>query len=88
MRSARARHSPPAAALERAALARWLEAQEIPPARSAEHYDDFLVAWLETPEARALTQRQEELSAIQRRLNPALIEHGRVWVFLRQPEGR
>ena len=70
--------------LERAALARWLSAKSIPPARSADHYDDFLAEWLPTPEARTLTQRQEELAAIQRRLNPAEIEHGRVWVFLRR----
>jgi hypothetical protein len=72
--------------LERAALARWLADKKIPPARSSEHYDDFLVEWLQTPEAHALTQRQEELTALQRRLNPALLEHGRVWVFLREAD--
>ena len=70
--------------LENAALERWLGAKKIPPAESAAHYDDFLVEWLATPEARALTARQEEVTAIQRRLNPALIEHGRVWVYLRR----
>jgi hypothetical protein len=70
--------------LERAALARWLAEKNIPPARSSEHYDDFLGEWLKTPEARAVTERQKELAALQDRLNPALIEHGRVWVFLRK----
>ena len=71
-------------ALEREALARWLAEKEIPPAQSKAHYDDFLGEWLATPEARAITDRQAELTAIQRRLNPALIEHGRLWVFLRR----
>lgn len=71
-------------AAERAALARWLSEKSIPPARSAEHYDDFLVEWQATSEARALAARHEELAAVLRRLSPALIEHGRVWVFLRK----
>jgi VCBS repeat protein len=70
--------------LERAALARWLAAKHIAPARSAEVYDDFLLEWLASDEARAVTKRQEELTALQKRLNPALIEHGRVWCFLRR----
>ncbi len=72
--------------LESAALERWLAEKEIPPAEASEHYDDFLLEWLATSEARALSARQEELSAIQRRLRPAEIEHGRVWVFLRRPQ--
>jgi hypothetical protein len=72
-------------ALERAALARWLEAKGLPPTRSAEHYDDFLVEWLASAEGRALVAEAEELAARQRRLNPEWIEHGRVWVFLRRP---
>ena len=69
---------------ERTALTRWLAAKGIPPAESAQHYDDFLLEWLATDEARALTKRQDELAAVQRRLSPASIEHGRVWVFLRR----
>ncbi len=72
-------------ALESAALARWLAERGLPASESSAHYDEFLLAWLETPEARALTARQDELAALQRLLNPELIEHGRVWVFLRQP---
>ena len=70
--------------LERTAFARWLGAKGIPPAQSKEHYDDFLLEWLATPEAHSVTDRQAELTALQRKLNPALIEHGRLWVFLRQ----
>lgn len=70
--------------LERAALTRWLAARQIPPVRTAEVYDDFLVEWQASEEARALTRRQDELTAIQKKLNPALIEHGRVWCFLRR----
>lgn len=73
-------------ALESAALARWLEAKKIPPTESSEHYDDFLGEWLATKEARELVTRQEELAALQRRLNPELIEHGRVWVCLRRAQ--
>lgn len=73
------------AELEGAAFERWLAARAIPPGRGSEHYDAFLVEWLATPEARALSARQDELTAVHRRLNPELIEHGRVWICLRRP---
>lgn len=70
--------------LENAALSRWLAAKKLPPSEANARYDDFLLEWLASDEARALTARQEELAAIQRRLNPQELEHGRVWVFLRR----
>lgn len=72
-------------ALERAALARWLEARRIPPRESSEHYDDFLVEWQASAEAREVAARQAELDARLAALSPPRLEHGRVWVFLRQP---
>jgi hypothetical protein len=72
--------------LEREALPRWLAKKGIPAAQASEHYDAFLDEWLATPEALDLTRRQDELTAVQRRLNAPLIEHGRVWVFLRRAE--
>ncbi len=70
--------------LEGAAFERWLAAKSIPPGEGHAHYDAFLLEWLATPEARALAARQEELAAVQRRLSPELIEHGRVWICLRR----
>jgi len=70
--------------LERSELARWLEAHGIAPTESARHYEDFLVEWSRTDEARRLSELIEEQLAIQRRLNPAQHEHGRLWVFLRR----
>ena len=72
--------------LERKALASWLEQRHVPPGEAWEHYEDFLLEFQQTPEARALARRQDELTALQKSLNPPLVEHGRVWVFLRQPE--
>ncbi|MSR64139.1 MAG: VCBS repeat-containing protein, partial [Planctomycetes bacterium] len=72
--------------LERAALTRWLEGKHIPLDEASQHYDVFLAEWLQTDEAIEIAARQQEQAALQRRLNPALIEHGRVWVFLRKPE--
>jgi hypothetical protein len=70
--------------LERAAFPRWLARHEIPVAEASTHYDDFLLAFETSQEGRALVEQQAELAARVERLNPALLEHGRVWVYLRR----
>jgi len=69
--------------LERAALPRWLAEHGIPVGEASAHYDDFILAWETSREGRPLVQRQAELAAVLERLNPPVLEHGRVWVFLR-----
>lgn len=73
---------------EARAFPRWLEAKNIPPERASEHHDEFLLEWLATSEGAGLQRRQDDLTLLQRRLNPPLVERGRVWVYLRQPLAR
>ena len=70
--------------LERAAFARWLAKKEIPPERASAAYEDFLVEWIQSAELAPIAALQAELAEILRRLNPALLERGRVWVYLRE----
>ena len=77
--------------IESAAFGRWLKEQGLSVDEGPAHYEDFLVEFRLTPEARALDDRLLELAALQRRLNPAQIDRGQVWVYLRagqEPEGR
>jgi len=71
--------------LESAAFGRWLRQKGIHVDDGPAHYEDFLLEFRATPEARALDDRLQELAAAQRRLNPAQIDRGLVWVYLRAP---
>jgi len=70
--------------LERPAFARWLSEHHVPADQGQLRHEDFLVEWKARPDVRPLQQRLDELMTIQRRLNPPLYEHGRVWLFLRR----
>jgi hypothetical protein len=69
--------------VESAAFGRWMKAKRLPIDEGPAHYEDFLLEFKRTGEARALDDRLAELAALQRRLNPAQIDRGRVWVYLR-----
>ncbi|HEX6881965.1 MAG TPA: VCBS repeat-containing protein [Planctomycetota bacterium] len=69
---------------ERAAFTRWLAEKRIPPGEASAHHDDFLVEWEAGAEGRALVERQAELTATLARLQAPVLEHGRVWVYLRR----
>jgi hypothetical protein len=68
---------------EGVAFTRWLKEKGIATERASEHHDEFLLEWLATGEGAQFARRQDDLTALQRRLNPPLIERGRVWVYLR-----
>ena len=65
------------------AFPRWLAEKKIAPQHASEHHDEFLLDWLATPEGAQFARRQDDLTALQRRLNPPLVERGRVWAYLR-----
>jgi len=69
---------------ERAAFTRWLAEKHIPAHEASLHHDDFLVEWEAGSEGRALVERQAELAATLARLQAPILEHGRVWVYLRR----
>lgn len=69
---------------ERAAFTRWLAEQRIPASEASARYDDFLVEWEAGAEGQALVRRQAELADVLARLQAPILEHGRVWVYLRR----
>jgi hypothetical protein len=71
--------------LESAALRRWLAARGLSVDDGPAHYEEFLLEFVASAEARAVDDRLRALTATQRRLNPTQIDRGGLWVYLRAP---